>query len=136
MELSLRTMNKVDRLIQEIKKESGIDFFKRTRKRDYIETRALFSYFLRNYFGYKLYEIVDIYKKNGFITHHATVIHACNNYKDLYLRFSNRLKEIDQKMTIKFGNHQDVKLRTIKMRLDSVPENQLDEARRLIESLI
>ena len=42
---------KVERLIREIKKESGIDLFRNTRKREYTETRALFSYFLRNYFG-------------------------------------------------------------------------------------
>lgn len=127
---------RVERLIKELKNETGIDFFKNTNKRQYVEVRALFSYFLRNYFGYTLREIVEVYRRNGFSTHHATIIYACKNYKESYVRFSPTLKQLDTKMTIKFGNHQDVKLRTIKMRLDSVPENRLDEARRLIESLI
>ena len=127
---------KVERLIQEIKKESGIDFFKNTNKRQYVEVRALFSYFLRNYFGYKLQEIVEIYKKNGFSTHHATILYANKNYKEVYLPFSRTLKDLDEKMYIKFGNHNEVKLRTLKMRVDSIPEERLDEAKRLIEELI
>lgn len=127
---------KVERLIQEIKKESGIDLFRNTRKREYTETRALFSYFLRNYFGYKLHEIVEIYRKNGYTTHHATILYAVRNYKDVYLPFSRILKDLDEKMYIKFGNHNEVKLRTLKMRIDSIPEERLDEAKRLIEELI
>lgn len=127
---------KVERLIKELKQESGIDFFKNTNKRQYVEVRALFSYFLRNYFGYKLQEIVEIYKKNGFSTHHATILYANKNYKEVYLPFSRILKDLDEKMYIKFGNHQEVKLRTLKMRIDSIPEERLDEAKRLIEELI
>ena len=127
---------KVERLIQEIKKESGIDLFRNTRKREYTETRALFSYFLRNYFGYKLHEIVEVYRKNGYTTHHATILYAVRNYKDVYLPFSRILKDLDEKMYIKFGNHNEVKLRTLKMRIDSLPEERLDEAKRLIEELI
>jgi hypothetical protein len=127
---------KVERLIQEIKKESGIDLFRNTRKREYTETRALFSYFLRNYFGYKLHEIVEVYRKNGYTTHHATILYAVRNYKEVYLPFSRTLKDLDEKMYIKFGNHNEVKLRTLKMRIDSLPENRLDEAKRLIEELI
>ena len=127
---------KVERLIQEIKKESGIDLFRNTNKRQYVEVRALFSYFLRNYFGYKLQEIVEIYKKNGFSTHHATILYANKNYKEVYLPFSRTIRDLDEKMYIKFGNHNEVKLRTLKMRIDSLPENRLDEAKRLIEELI
>lgn len=128
--------NKVERLIKEIKKETDIDFFKNTNKRQYVEIRALFSYFLRFYFGYKLHEIVHIYNQNGFNTHHATILYANKNYKDSYLPFSRFLKDLDEKMYIKFGNHQEVKLRSLKMRIDSLPENKLDEAKRLIEELI
>ena len=127
---------KVERLIREIKKESGIDLFRNTRKREYTETRALFSYFLRNYFGYKLHEIVEVYRKNGYATHHATILYANKNYKEVYLPFSRILKDLDEKMYIKFGNHNEVKLRTLKMRIDSLPEERLDEAKRLIEELI
>ena len=127
---------KIERLIREIKKESGIDLFRNTRKREYTETRALFSYFLRNYFGYKLHEIVEIYRKNGYTTHHATILYAVRNYKEVYLPFSRILKDLDEKMYIKFGNHNEVKLRTLKMRVDSIPEERLDEAKRLIEELI
>ena len=127
---------KVERLIQEIKKESGIDLFRNTNKRQYVEVRALFSYFLRNYFGFKLQEIVEIYKKNGFSTHHATILYANKNYKEVYLPFSRTLRDLDEKMYIKFGNHNEVKLRTLKMRVDSIPEERLDEAKRLIEELI
>jgi hypothetical protein len=130
-------MNKrVKRLIREIEKEARLDLFRNTRKREYTEARALFSYFLRNYFGYKLSEIVEIYKQNGFSTHHATILYANRNYKDSYLPFSRFLKDLDQKMYIKFGNHQEVKLRSLKMRIDSIPDNRLDEAKRLIEELI
>ncbi len=130
-------MNKrVERLIREIEKEARIELFRNTRKREYTETRALFSYFLRNYFGYKLHEIVEIYRKNGYTTHHATILYAVRNYKDVYLPFSRILKDLDEKMYIKFGNHNEVKLRTLKMRIDSLPEERLDEAKRLIEELI
>jgi hypothetical protein len=130
-------MNKrVKRLIREIEKEARLDLFRNTRKREYTEARALFSYFLRNYFGYKLSEIVEIYKQNGFSTHHATILYANRNYKDSYLPFSRFLKDLDEKMYIKFGNHQEVKLRSLKMRIDSIPDNRLDEAKRLIEELI
>lgn len=127
---------KVKRLIREIEKEARIDLFRNTRKREYTEARALFSYFLRNYFGYKLHEIVEIYNQNGFKTHHATILYANRNYKESYLPFSRFLKDLDEKMYIKFGNHQEVKLRSLKMRIDSLPENKLDEAKRLIEELI
>jgi hypothetical protein len=128
--------NKVERLIKELKKESGINFFRNTNKRQYVEVRALFSYFLRNYFGYKLQEIVQVYKNNGFNTHHATILYANKNYKESYLPFSRVLKDLDNKMYIMFGDHQEVKLRHLKIQLDSIPENRLDEAKRLIEELI
>jgi chromosomal replication initiation ATPase DnaA len=86
---------RVERLIKELKNETGIDFFKNTNKRQYVEVRALFSYFLRNYFGYTLREIVEVYRRNGFSTHHATIIYACKSYKDSYVRFSPTLKQLD-----------------------------------------
>lgn len=63
-------------------------------------------------------------------------MYAVRNYKEVYLPFSRILKDLDEKMYIKFGNHNEVKLRTLKMRIDSLPEERLDEAKRLIEELI
>lgn len=128
--------NKVKRLIQDLKQESGIDLFKNTNKRKYVEVRALFSYFLRFYFGYKLHEIVEVYKKNGFSTHHATILYANKNYKDVYLPFSRVLRDLDVKLSIKYGNHQETKLRYLKMQIDSLSDDKLNEAKRLIEELI
>lgn len=127
---------RVERLIAEIKKETKLDLFRNTRKREYIEARALLSYFLRNYFGYRLHEIVEVYKRNGLSTHHASILYAIRNYRDTYLPYSSFLKDLDSKMYIKFGNHQEVKLRSLKMLLDSLPESKLDEAKRLIEEFI
>jgi len=69
-----------DAIADKIIKLSGIDIFKNSRERKYVEYRGLLSYMLREKMHMTLQGIVDFFKLNKKDMHHATVIHLLKMY--------------------------------------------------------
>jgi hypothetical protein len=126
---------RVERLIKLIKDETGLDIFRNTRRREYVEARALFTYMLKTYFGCRLSDIQMIYSQNGYEIHHATLIHAIKNFEPVYIPFNKPLKEMYEKSINLFDTKADFKIRYIKNKVDQVPEEKLDEVKYLVDLL-
>ena len=78
----------VKNLIKHVEEITGLDPFKNSRKREYIEARCLLYKYLRDEMSLTYATIVDVMNHYGAnIKTHARVIHALNNY-DVYFRFS------------------------------------------------
>ena len=126
---------RINNLINVINKESGIDMFRNTRTREYVEARAVLAYILRNYFGLRLSEIKRIFATNGYPIHHATVIHALKNFKDTYLPHNPHLQAIFDAASKTLNNKTEFKIRQIQGRIQDIPEEKLDEVQKLVEEL-
>ena len=77
-----------------VKEVSGLDIFDNTRRRDYVEMRALVCYVLRNKLRIGLTNIALYFQSEGKTMHHATVIHLVNQYP-MYKRYNSRLASIE-----------------------------------------
>jgi hypothetical protein len=87
-----------EKIVNEFKQEFGFDFFKQTRKREYIEARSV----LINYFyNYRNMGLTEIARKIGSVSdwkpNHATIYHALQQY-DVYTRYNKRLDAILKKV--------------------------------------
>lgn len=80
------------KLYTQIKKVTGLDIFRNTRKNDYIEARALFNFILYNTYGFTLAKIARFYKDNNKSYDHATALHSLKHF-DMYRRFSPQVNE-------------------------------------------
>lgn len=127
---------RINSLINTINEEAGIDIFRNTRRRDYVEARALLTYLLRNYFGMRLSEIQRLFKKNGYPIHHATLLHALKSFKDTYLPYNPFLQGVYDKASETLNNKAEFKIRHIQNKIQDIPEEKLDEVKQLIDELI
>lgn len=78
--------------IKEFSFEFNLNLFKHTRKREYVEARAVFYYYLHTYCRMRLTDIVNgVENATGYRPNHATVLHAIKNYP-IYTRFNKNLE--------------------------------------------
>ena len=68
-----------------------LDIYKDTRKRPYVEARALFFYILREDYGATFRFIQDYMESKGKWLHHASLLHAVSSFK-YYAKFNQRLQ--------------------------------------------
>jgi hypothetical protein len=77
-----------------VKEVSGLNIFDNTRRRDYVEMRALVCYVLRKKLRIGLTNIALYFQSEGKTMHHATVIHLVNQYP-VYKKYNSRLEDIE-----------------------------------------
>jgi|TARA_R100001460_G_scaffold105183_4_gene151522 hypothetical protein len=87
-------------IANKIKELSGLDVFKNSRQRKYIEVRSLFNHLLRNKLNMRWIHIADIHIKNGKTSDHSTVLYSSNNYA-YYCQHNPKLIEIENIFTFK-----------------------------------
>jgi len=75
-------------------KLTGLDVFKETRDREYVETRALLNTMLRDDIGMGWTRIADFYKDNGKKMNHATVMHSVKSYP-FYKQHNKKLQKLE-----------------------------------------
>jgi hypothetical protein len=78
-----------------VKEVSGLNIFDNTRRRDYVEMRALVCYVLRKKLRIGLTNIALYFQSEGKTMHHATVIHLVKMYP-MYKRYNSRLASIEE----------------------------------------
>jgi len=81
------------RIADRVSKHLGVDVWQNTRKRDYVEGRALLATIYRKYLGMRLADIVRVFRKNNKNCHHATILHALKMY-DVYKNYNPKLEDI------------------------------------------
>jgi hypothetical protein len=79
--------NKIAKHIIDI---SGIDVFKNTRKRKYVEIRSLLTFMLRYHCNMTFYDIRDFYVLNGKSYNHATAIHSLRAF-EMHRRYNQNI---------------------------------------------
>lgn len=78
--------------LSEFEYEFNFKFLKPTRKREYVEARALFFYYLYTYCKMRNTDIVQKVKEHtGWNINHATVLHSLNNY-EMYAAYNPDLE--------------------------------------------
>ena len=77
-----------------VKEVSGLNIFDNTRRRDYVEMRALVCYVLRKKLRIGLTNIALYFQSEGKTMHHATIIHLVKMYP-MYKRYNSRLASIE-----------------------------------------
>ena len=77
-----------------VKEASGLDIFDNTRRRDYVEMRALVCYVLRKKMRIGLTNIALYFQSEGKTMHHATVIHLVKMYP-VYKKYNSSLSNIE-----------------------------------------
>jgi len=87
-------MNKeLEKITDKIIKMSGLDVFKNTRVREYVELRSFVCYIFRKNMNITLTDIAKFFQSKGKTMDHATVIHAVKKYP-IYIKNNNRLQAI------------------------------------------
>jgi hypothetical protein len=79
--------NKIAKHIIEI---SGIDVFKNTRQRKYVEMRSLLTFMLRYHCDMTFHDIRDFYISNGKNYNHATAIHSLKAF-EMHRRYNHNI---------------------------------------------
>ena len=88
-----------EELVQKIIDRVGFDIFKLTRKREYVEARALLIYYLYNYYRMSHSQIAEFITKKGYRMHRTSIIHNLNNF-EIYMKFSPFLRSWDSDIDI------------------------------------
>ena len=83
-----------------LKELTGLNIFKNTRRREYVEIRAVFFHILRHKHRLTLRGIQDIFEQNGKKINHATIVHSLKEY-DVYCRANKDLDKINDMFPIK-----------------------------------
>lgn len=92
-------MNKIeqaDSIADQIKELSGLDIYKNTRQREYVEARSLLIFLMYNTLNYRLSEIERHFTERGKHYNHATVLYALRNFNS-YRQFN---KDVSKWMNI------------------------------------
>ena len=84
----------IKKIGESVKEVSGLNIFDNTRRRDYVEMRALVCYVLRKKLRIGLTNIALYFQSEGKTMHHATVIHLVKMYP-MYKRYNSRLASIE-----------------------------------------
>lgn len=87
-------------IADKIKELSGLDVFKNTRQRKYIEVRSLLNYLLKHKLNMRWIHIAQFHKENGKSSDHSTVLYSSNQYP-FYSKHNPKLKEIEEIFTFK-----------------------------------
>lgn len=115
------------RIAQKVQSVTGVDPFKNTRKREYVEARSLLMYIYHNVCRLNYSQITRIFQSQGKEMHHATVIHALKNF-DMYKKFNPKFNELVTDVLAQGSWGQTSQKREyIKQRLGDIPTEVIED---------
>ena len=85
---------------QKVGKIIGINIFENTRKKDYVESRSLVVFLLREKLLMRWVNIAKYFEENGKNMNHASVIHLYKMYP-IYKKYNKKLPVIEDLFTFK-----------------------------------
>ena len=134
---------------------TGVDIFKNTRKKEYVELRALVCYMLREDLNFGYQRIADYFKSQGREMLHSNVIHLVKMYS-IYKKHNKHLEKLEGSFSFESSIEKSEKLKLrnelsnlkyrydkLKKQLDNpiiktvhnIPENKWSEVNERIELL-
>lgn len=118
-----------------IKTATGIDVFKNTRQREYVEYRALYNYILYKIKGLSLMKIVRIYQENGKPYNHATVLHSLKMF-DIYKTYNHRLLPVLDELCYELYGSLDNEIAYIKNSISEMSSGQIIQISDMIKEML
>lgn len=118
-----------------IKKATGIDIFKKTRQREYVEYRALYNYILYKIKGLSLMQIVRIYQDNGKPYNHATVLHSLKMF-DIYKTYNHKLLPVLDELCYELYGSLDNEIAYIKNSISAMSSGQIIQVSDMIKEML
>lgn len=128
-------LNTKEQIVNEIIMLSKINIFDNTRKREYVEARALLCYILRKHKKMTYREITEFFYENNKSINHASIIHYIKNFES-YIKFNSKLNQMLNVVVMKMDNT-DYKSRRdfIKLKADVLNKASVDSVLELIHKL-
>ena len=83
-------IQQADIIADQIKELSGLDIYKNTRQREYVEARSLLIFLMYNTLNFRLSEIEQFFVSRGKHYNHATVLYALKNFNS-YRQFNKNI---------------------------------------------
>jgi len=83
--------NDIDLVARLVIETTGLNIFKNTRRRDYIEARSVFYIIMKKDYNATYSFIGDYMRENHKEVTHATMVHAVNSFQN-YASFNNYLQ--------------------------------------------
>ena len=128
-------LNTKEQIANEIIKLSKLNVFDNTRKRKYVEARALLCYILRVHKQMTYRSIVEFFTENNKPINHATIIHYINNFES-YIKFNHKLNQMLNAVIMKMDKRNYRSRREfIKLKADVLSKSSIDTVLDLITKL-
>lgn len=122
-------------IADKIKTLSGLDVFKITRKREYVEVRSLLNHVLFKYKKMPLHKIVDFYNKNGWNINHATLIYSIKTFST-HTKYNYNLIIWLKQLVIEIDEMDNATKREyIKSKLKTLRSEDIDELTMVISNM-
>tara|TARA_B110000503_G_scaffold12308_1_gene16750 strand:- start:4530 stop:4919 length:390 start_codon:yes stop_codon:yes gene_type:complete len=74
-------MTEIDIVAKRINEKLNLNIFENTRRREYVDGRALFCYVLRNKYGFTLHHIAEVFNTKGKKFDHSSVVHNLKGFE-------------------------------------------------------
>ena len=127
----MKEANKIAKNIIDI---SGIDVFKNTRKREYVEMRSLLTFMLRHHCNMKFTEIRDFYESNGKNYDHATAIYSLNAF-ETHRRYNPKIDKYFDIALLRLRNKSKLRKALINHIVDYTKSKDLKKLLRIVDTL-
>ena len=125
--------NEIRQIAIKINTLKDLDLFENSRKRDVVESRAVFTYILYKFYNMGCTQIRDLYRSQGKAMDHATVLHALRNWEIYVLNNASLEDLVIAVMTnTEFEKDQD-KIRWITSKLNYLNSEQVQEVYEEVE---
>lgn len=123
-----------EELVQKIIDRVGFDIFKLTRKREYIEARALLIHYLYTHYRMNHSQIADFITKKGYKMHRTSIIHNLNNY-EMYMKFSPMMRNWDRDIDVTRDKELDGRIEFIKNKITSLEREDIYKVNEIVRDL-
>ena len=127
----MKEANKIAKHIIDI---SGIDVFKNTRKREYIEMRSLLTFILRHHCNMRFTEIRDFYESKGKNYDHATALHSLKSF-ETHRRYNTKLDNYFNTVLLRVRNKSKLRKALINHIIDYTKEKDLKRLLKIVDKL-
>ena len=127
----MKEANKIAKNIIDI---SGIDVFKNSRKREYVEVRSLLTFMLRHHCNMRFTEIRDFYETNGKNYDHATAIYSLKAF-EMHRRYNPKLDKYFDIVLLRLRNKSKLRRALINHIIDYTKSKDLKKLLRIVDTL-
>ena len=127
----MKEANKIARHIIDV---SGIDVFKNSRKREFVEIRSLLTFMLRHHCNMKFMEIKDFYISKGKSYDHSTAIYSLKGF-ETHRRYNPLLDKYFDIILLRLRNKSKLRKALINHIVDYTKSKDLKKLLMIVDTL-